>query len=431
MPSLSTLPLDIVRIIVDYLDPSTRRITSEAPSVSRARRDLGRQVALIAPNFVSAGTDLVWRNVVVGFHRNPELLERILADKWMAPHVKQLHLLVGARDAQAALRLDLARVLVLLGRLDGCIFAVTPAVAEVILSSVRAAPSVADMSYLELDTTVSPSNSVPATILGALSHMLGLRRRVAVSLRLTFGAIVPVPLAAPILRTHHVMLEVEELTPDAHPTAAAFLASYLALFVPSAMSSIVLISDHLPYSILGPFLLAATNLTHLTIYSSRADFPSLLDSVINLLSHLDHLRSLKLALRAYNARPLVLERSDPRRAALGLALSRSSVGIGGGGPSALESVALDVDFEQRGELVAWLDEVSVRRGEEGGRLKSWRTVEWDAMREARREVWLVRSASEGARQSGRERWRLGEGESSDEVRLLDSLSFPTCAAVES
>ncbi|GAA5855556.1 hypothetical protein JCM9279_005119 [Rhodotorula babjevae] len=353
MPSLSTLPLDVVRIIVDFLDPSTKRITCEAPSVSRARRDLGRQVALIAPNFVSAGTDLIWRNVVVGFHRNPELLERILGDEWMAPHVKQLHLLVGKRDEPAALRLDLARLLAVLGRLDGCILAVTPAIAEFVLSRVSAAPSVADMSYLELDTTVSPSDSVPATILGALPYLLGLRRRVAVSLRIPSGADVSSAAATPVLRTHHIMLEVEELKPHAYPAAAAFFASYLALFIPTAASSVVLISDHLPCRILDPFLLAATHLTNLTIYSSSADFPSLLDGITTLLPHLEHLRSLKLALRAFSARPLALERTDPRRAALGLALSSSS---SADGRSALESVALDVDFGQRGGLVEWLEE---------------------------------------------------------------------------
>ncbi|GAA5905997.1 hypothetical protein JCM8208_006312 [Rhodotorula glutinis] len=413
MPSLSTLPLDVVRIIVDFLDPSIKRITSEAPSVSRARRDLGRQVALIAPNFVSAGTDLVWRNVVVGFHRNPELLKRILADDWMVSHVKQLHLLVGKRDEPAALRLDLARVLVLLSRLDGCILAVTPDVAEVILSNVRTAPGAADMSYLELDTTVSPSDSVPSTILGALPYLSGLERRVAVSLRISASAEIPAPAASPVLRTRHIMLEAEELKPDAHPTAAAFLASYLALFVPSAVSSVVLVSDHLPSPTLGPFLLAATHLTNLTIYSSTTDFPSLLDGMIDLLPHLEHLRALKLTLRSYNARPLTLERTDPRRSALSLALGRS----GTGASAALESVALDIDFGQRGEFVEWLEEeVSGRRGEGGGaaRLREWRTVEWDAMREVRREVWLVRKAVEGGRQGGRERWRLGEGESSDE-----------------
>ncbi|GAA5925958.1 hypothetical protein JCM3775_005162 [Rhodotorula graminis] len=411
MPSISTLPHDVVRIILDFLDPSSERITSEAPSVSRARRDVGRQVALIAPNFVSAGTDLVWRNVVVGFHRNPELLERILGDDaWAASHVKHLHLLVGKRHEPAALRLDLHHALVHLSRLDECILAVTPDVAEVVLSSVGVAHAAADMSYLEVDTTVSPSNSFPSTFLDALPHLSGLDRRVALSLRLPAGAAVPPPRVAPVLRTRHIMLEVEELKPDAHRTAAAFLASYLALFDPAVVSSIVLISDHLPNSNLGPFLLAATNLTRLTIYSSTTDFPSLLDEVTTLLPHLGHLRALKLPLRAYNARPLALERSDPRCAALGLALSH----CGAGGPSALESVALDVDFGQRGELIEWLDELSVRRGDGGGRLGEWRTVEWDAMRELRREVWLVRTASETGRDGGRNRWRLGEGESSDE-----------------
>ncbi|TNY20470.1 hypothetical protein DMC30DRAFT_251976 [Rhodotorula diobovata] len=416
MPTLSTLPLDVVRLIIDHLDPSPKRVTSEAPSISRARRDVGRRVALIARNFVDAGRDLVWRNVVVGFHRNPELLERILAEEWMAPHVRQLHLVIGKRDEPRALVMNLKRVLQVLDRLDGFILATTPQVADSLLSQLECAHGVANITYLDIDTTVSPSSVHASDLLDALQWFTGAERRIALSVRLVEGfQLPPLPYLLPSLRTRDVWLSIEELKPDeGHQlTAKAFIASYLSLFDPAIVQNVALVSDHLPFPTLQPFLFrAASSLTTLTLFLSRTDFPSLLGGIVELLPRLGALRRLKLALRAFDAQPLALVRADPLRRALGEALGRRE--------SCVESVTLDVDFGPRTEVARWLEEEVSGGGSasgEGGKgaLAAWRSVEWDSGLEMRREVAFAREVGADRKGDGaRERWRLTEGESESE-----------------
>ncbi|BGP39355.1 hypothetical protein JCM10450v2_003306 [Rhodotorula kratochvilovae] len=397
--SLSTLPYDVVRTIVDFLDPSPIPSAAEAPSTSRARRDVGRTAALIARNFRRAGTELVWRNVVVGFHRNPDLLERILRDEWMASHVKQLQILVSKRDEDKAMQLDLARVFILLDRLTDCILLVTPTIALRLLSRAAQAPNIPHFTYLEVDTTASPSAAYPAQLLSVLPLSTG-AKRIAVSLRVPAGSLIPLPQGTPVLRTCFITLAIEDLKPDAYPAASSFLTSYLSLFDPSHVQNLVLFSDCIPSTTLDRFLRAAHSLTVLTLYLSTTDLLPLLESITAALPALPALRRLKLALSSFSAPPPALDPAHPARGALfaTLALPDSRVVL----------VALDVDFGARDALVRALEEVSAR----GARLREWRSVEWDAMLEVRREVsWEWGAVAE---ESGREGWRRAEGQESDE-----------------
>ncbi|GAA5819997.1 hypothetical protein JCM3770_006819 [Rhodotorula araucariae] len=397
--SLSTLPYDIARNIVDFLDPSPAAAAPEAPSISRSRRDVGRTAALIARNFRQVGTELVWRNVVVGFHRNPDLLERILRDEWMAPLIKQLHIGVGKRDEDKAMHLDLERIFALLNRLSDCMLLVTPGVALRVLSRAALAPNVPHITNLVVDTAGSPSAAFPQQLLSAVPFFTN-ARRISISLRVPADSPIPPAQSTPVLRTRSVTLSTEDLKPDAYPACSSFFASYLSLFDPWYTQSLVLLSDCVPPRTIGPFFRAAVNLTTLHMYVSPADFLPLLEIVTSALPALVHLRKFKLALSSVSAQPPHLYRAHPARLAILAALAHPE--------SHVELVALDVDLGARAEVVLALEDVSAR----GGRVREWRSVEWDAIMELRGEISWVRDVVDT--DSGREGWVCADGEESDE-----------------
>ncbi|BGP15383.1 hypothetical protein JCM10213_001425 [Rhodosporidiobolus nylandii] len=105
--SFSTLPYELVAHIASFLDPSPYFSAHEAPSITRERRVAGRALALVSRNAVLPGMEMIWRRVVVGMHRNPNMLDRLTGSKdHGAPTglVRELVFLAGPKTAQQALR---------------------------------------------------------------------------------------------------------------------------------------------------------------------------------------------------------------------------------------------------------------------------------------------------------------------------------------
>ncbi|GAA5994549.1 uncharacterized protein JCM10292_002128 [Rhodotorula paludigena] len=371
--SLASLPYDLVRLIAQYLDPNPASSVTEATSITRQRRYLGRRLALIAPNFREIGTSLVWRNVVVGFHRNPDLLERVLDEQWMAPHIRNIRILAGKRNEAQALALDLQRLLPLLCRLDECVLSMTPDTVELLLEQAESATGVSSVRCFEVDTTtVASPPSFPAQLLRKLPLFHG-ADRIAVSLRLSPETLMPPALPAPVLRTRVVMLNIEDLV--ASSAAEALVGSYLSLFSLAYITSLKLLSESVPDHVLRD-LRQLSSLRHLSVDSKSDTVVVALNHAIDALPHLPELRSIELGVRSPT--------DHPARITCSLAHHRLFDAISA--HPALEWVFIAVDFglydEEAGEpldhFIAFLDRKLPKDGRGGSRFREWTSVAWDA-----------------------------------------------------
>ncbi|BGP15379.1 hypothetical protein JCM10213v2_003347 [Rhodosporidiobolus nylandii] len=135
--SFPALPYELVSHIASFLDPSPFFSAHEAPSITRARRVAGRALALVSRNAVLPGREMIWRRVVVGMHRNPEMLDRLLgSEEDSAPTelVRELVFLAGPKTARTALERELGKLLPRFGRLELLSLAATPGLASLTLS---------------------------------------------------------------------------------------------------------------------------------------------------------------------------------------------------------------------------------------------------------------------------------------------------------
>ncbi|GJN89512.1 hypothetical protein Rhopal_002499-T1 [Rhodotorula paludigena] len=391
--SLASLPYDLVRLIATYLDPDPASSVTEAPSITRQRRYLGRRLALIAPNFREVGTSLVWRNVVVGFHRNPDLLERVLHEQWMASHIRKIHILAGKRNEAQALALDLQRLLPLLCRLDECVLSMTPDTVELLLEQAESATGV-------------------SSLLRRLPLFHG-TDRIAVSLRLSPETPMPPALPAPVLQTRVVMLNIEDLV--ASPAAEALVVSYLSLFSLAHITSLKLMSQSVPDHVLRN-LRQLSSLRHLSVDSKSDTVVAALIHAIDALPYLPELRSIELGVRTPT--------DEPARITCSLVHHRLFDAISA--HPALEWVFIAVEFglydEEAGgpldHFIAFLDRQLPKDGRGGSRFREWTSVAWDAALLVKRETTWLRVACP----DGGERWIEDHGGSQSGTESVGSLS---------
>ncbi|GAA6036136.1 hypothetical protein JCM8097_006633 [Rhodosporidiobolus ruineniae] len=433
--SLPSLPYELLSHLASSLaaPPPAPPSFFEAPSASLARRQVGRTLALAvnSPAARLVGRELVWRRVVVGFHRNPDLLRRIQHERWMAEHVRQLVVVCGTRKAmdlalslssEEENALDLAAVVPLFPALESLHLAAPPPVLERFFARVIEASALANLAHLELNSTFGPSATWPETLLELLPHFSGVRY-LTLGLNLpadtAFSLPAPPSSSRPRLRPHTLALTLERTPPPSYHLISTFLSLLTALLSPSSLRSL---SFHAPY--LSPSSLSAllpspsssadpSALENLTLSLPVGPLLSRFPALLPLLSSLERLKRLKLLVHPHTAAPLILPASHPLRAGLLEAL-----------PASLEEVELDFDLMSPSlpssqlalgppappDVLAFLN----ARLEEGKPLRSWTTVEWEEAMGIRRAVTVVRQTGK----DGRERWVpewAGEGAEEDEV----------------
>ncbi|GAA6020671.1 hypothetical protein JCM10207_007819 [Rhodosporidiobolus poonsookiae] len=407
--SFSSLPVELVREIASHLDPSPLCSVHEAPSLTRVRRDAGRALALVSRNAQLAGSELVWRRLVVGFHRNPDLALRVLEEKWMAEYVRQLHVYCGPRATKTILCADspYADLVPLCTALEQLCLAGSPSVIERLLSRAKDAPHLANLRVVELASSTGVSPSFPTFLLDVLPTFRSVED-LTLNLRVQSDAVPPVPspTAAPALHPSTVFLLIED---DLHPPAYAFCTSFLtsltSLVSARALTTFTFYASYAPPSLLA-FLAPAAHLTTLTLSLSVGALATRLPDLVALLPALTKLESLVLEVQPAHEAPLILPPAHPLRAELLQAL-------GAAGTRALRTVGLDVDLLDRparladaegggdvGGMLARQLELGKGRG-----LRYFQCVEWEEAIGVRRMVVLERGEEEG-----RERWEVTQGE---------------------
>ncbi|GAA5947128.1 hypothetical protein JCM10213_001429 [Rhodosporidiobolus nylandii] len=396
--SFPALPYELVSHIASFLDPSPFFSAHEAPSITRARRVAGRALALVSRNAVLPGREMIWRRVVVGMHRNPEMLDRLLgSEEDSAPTelVRELVFLAGPKTARTALERELGKLLPRFGRLELLSLAATPSVLERLLSSVAGdgREAAERVRYLELHSSLGSSPSYPAALLAALPHFVS-AQTLTLDLRLPSDTTLPqIPSSpAPLaLRPHTLSLTIDDL--DSYPPCAAFIAHLLPLISVPHLSTFSLFSAYAPPSLFSS-LRSASGLASLTLSLSVGPLATRMPDLVALLPFLGELRRLKFLVQPITSAPLILSPSHALQPALLAAL-----------PAALEEFELDIDFcAPAGQLAADVRELLDSRLEDG-RLQSWMSVEWEEGMAMRRAVGLVRVVRDG-----RAQWSMMDGE---------------------
>ncbi|GAA5829794.1 hypothetical protein JCM11251_007880 [Rhodosporidiobolus azoricus] len=404
--SFHSLPYEIVSLIASHLDPSPSRSAYEAPSVTRERRDAGRALALVCRSAREAGTEFVWRRVVVGFHHNPDLLRRICEERWMAEYVKQFHMRCSPKHMAIALGMDLAGVLSLFTTLDELSVGATPRLIENIISYWTAA-AICPLTRLDVDSTFASCPSFPSFLLTKLplfSHLthltLGLRFHAetypGAFKPLVFGSTAHVPLS----RLHELYLIIEDVPTHTYPALTAFFASLLSLLPPlTHLRSFSLFSPYAPDFLFtcrgGSLLQSPSSLTSCTVSLPIGPLIARLPSLLELLPSLSQLKKLEVLVRNHDDASLILPSSHPLRPPLFASLANLDT---------LESVELDFDLMDNTPLQAGSDTAiflaSRLQGAAGSKLRMWQTVEWEEGLRFKRAVVAARQMDE----EGREGW---------------------------
>jgi hypothetical protein len=387
--SFSSLPYDLLHEIVSYLDPDLARSPFEAPSVTKARRQVGRQLALISHNSRLVGTEFVWRRLVVGFHRNPELLARALEEVQegslaVAEHVRQLHVFCRPRNAVVALGAQLETVLPALSKLETLVVAATPPVIDRILEGARRGAGITNIGHLQLASSSGSSPTFPSRLLDALPLFTGVRT-LDVELRLPPDTAFPSTSASSItksLRPQTVFLNFEEVSLAAYPSLNTFICRFIALLSLPHLQSFSLFSPYCDSSFF-PSLTTASALTSLVIALKVGPLKTRLSDLSHLLPSLTQLEKLSLFVLPPVSAPLILPPADPLRPALLAAL-----------PPSLQHAELDIDFMYPpGDAVDDYARIPspdvydfvVDKAGRGRALRTWRTVEWEEAMGLRRE----------------------------------------------
>ncbi|GAA5859771.1 hypothetical protein JCM8547_007020 [Rhodosporidiobolus lusitaniae] len=399
--SFSSLPYDVFRQIAFFLDPDISRSPTEAPSVTRARREVGRTLALTSRNARLVGAELVWRRIVVGFHRNPDLLVRILDEKWMIEHVRGLHVVCGPRKADEALALPLERVLPVFSSIDSLSIATTPPVLDRFFEGALNASNVTNIKRVELISSLGTSADYPGRLLEVLPRFAG-ARDLLLELRLSSTTtFLPLsPFAQPHLQLDSFFLLFDEVHSSAFHLFAAFLSRLFHLVNPSHLNKFTLYSPYADTS-LTSLLSSSPSLTSLTLSFEVGPLMTRLPELVTLLPALSSLTSLSLLVQPDSSAPLIFPSSHPLRALLLTAF-----------PPSLERITLDFDFMHAptsfGE--AWAPSEDVRdfleeRLARGLPLKAWRTVDWHEAGGERRSCTASRWKN-----GAEEAWRYEGGE---------------------
>ncbi|GAA5976208.1 hypothetical protein JCM11641_001083 [Rhodosporidiobolus odoratus] len=393
--SFPSLPYELVHLIAQHLDPASSLSLHEAPSITRLRRDTGRALSLVSPNARLVGTQLVWRRLVVGCHRNPDMLERVVEERGMAEHVRQLVLLCSPKQVKRMEGTALEKVLGTFPALDLLSIASTPPILEALLSGASIAPDITSIRHLELNSSLGSSPSFPETLLRVLPFFRGVRT-LSLDLRIPPGTILDYTQArtGPLLRPRTLSVTFDELPSTSYPPMTLFLSRLTSLLSLPHLTSLSIYSPYAPSSLLRS-LSSVTSLTSLTLSLTIGPLISRLPNLFDLLPFLHKLETLKLLVQPHYTAPLILAPTNPLRQPFLDCL-----------PLSLVNLEVDIDFcsPHPGKLPQDVELVLEERLRAGLGMTSWRCLEWEEGMGIRREV-LVRRVKMRHEDGEREVWR--------------------------